>query len=86
MIPANGGTGADEPRRVRRNAITTQGMERASKGVMHRPTARRRVATRLSAGMLALGVLGAVPCRGQDLEPRAYAASPEGAFFLVAGL
>ena len=32
------------------------------------------------------GVLAAAPCPAQDLEPRAYAASPAGAFFVVAGL
>jgi len=48
--------------------------------------ALRRVVARVTAGLLAAGVLAAAPCRGQDLEPRAYAASPEGAFFLVAGL
>lgn len=48
-------------------------------------TGLHRVVARLTTGLLAMAVLVAVPCRAQDLEPRAYAASPEGAFFLVAG-
>ena len=53
---------------------------------MNRRTALDGVAGRLAVGMLAASVLAVAPCLAQDLEPRAYAASPEGAFFLVAGL
>ncbi|WP_110170785.1 transporter [Luteitalea pratensis] len=53
---------------------------------MMRQAALDRVVARLAAGTLAASVLAAAPCRAQDLEPRAYAASPAGAFFLVAGL
>ena len=54
--------------------------------LMKRRATFRCLAVRLASGMLAAGVLTAAPGRAQDLEPRAYAASPEGAFFLVVGL
>ena len=54
--------------------------------VMNSPTALHRVVFRVAAGILAAVALAPAPCRAPDLEPRAYAASPEGAFFLVAGL
>jgi hypothetical protein len=50
-----------------------------------RPSAARRAA-RLATILLAIGAPAVAPCRAQDLEPRAYAASPEGAFFVVVGL
>jgi hypothetical protein len=53
---------------------------------MSSTAALHRAVARLTTGVLAVGVLTAAPCRAQDLEPRAYAASPEGAFFLIAGL
>jgi hypothetical protein len=51
-----------------------------------RQTRLDRSVTALIAGGLALALLAAAPCLAQDLEPRAYAASPEGAFFVIAGL
>ena len=68
-------------------SIIVAGMERASRP---RDDESRRHSTasspRLATCHVAAGVLAAAPCRAQDLEPRAYAASPAGAFFLVAGL
>jgi hypothetical protein len=49
-------------------------------------TAFARVLLGLAICHVVAGVLAATPCRAQDLEPRAYAASPVGAFFLVAGV
>ena len=67
-------------------SINDAGMERASRGCDDETDALDRSVTALHAGELALALLAAAPCRAQDLEPRAYAASPEGAFFVVAGL
>jgi hypothetical protein len=53
---------------------------------MKKLTAANRLVLRLVAGALMAGLQTPLPGRAQDLEPRAYAASPEGAFFLVAGL
>ena len=46
----------------------------------------RRLPGLLAAMTLGVTVLASAPCLAQDLEPRAYAASPAGAFFVVAGL
>lgn len=51
-----------------------------------RPTRRRRLAPRGWLAAVCLVVTTAAGARAQDLEPRAYAASPVGAFFIVAGV
>ena len=55
------------------------------------PGGKRRLTTcgrvvGMAVILLVIAAASASPCRGQDLEPRAYAASPEGAFFVVVGL